>query len=94
MIPANLTYGDLIVGVGVVAVLAVVAAYALYELSAVIWAHVVEWRIRQCVKRARSAWPLPYERREELSFTAPLVSACVFAIFALALIVSQWEVIR
>lgn len=90
MIPASITGADLTVGVFVVVVLAVIAAYALYEAVAVIWRHVATWRAR---RRARKPWPIPYDRREELSIAAPVLVTLVLSALFLGAIVSCWRAI-
>ena len=88
MIPASITGADLTVGVFVVVVLAVIAAYALYEAIAVIWRYIA---IRRTRRRARTPWPIPYDRREELSIAAPLIVTLALSALFLGAIVSCWR---
>lgn len=53
----GLSGADLLIGSVVLAFLAVVVAYALYELGALLWRTWIEYRIR---RHARQVWPIPF----------------------------------
>lgn len=77
----DLSGADLLVGVGVLAILAVVVAYALYELGALLWRAWIEYRIRRHVKQV---WPIPFTEPAH-SDPWPLRVTLVFVALVLAI---------
>ncbi len=101
MIPASLSawidsrlmsmaYGDLVIGLVVIASQGVFAGWGIWSAGA--WA-CRKWSKRRTRRRARQPWLIPYDRREELSIAAPLIVTLVLSALFLGAIVSCWRAI-
>lgn len=77
----GLSGADLLIGSAVLCFLAVIAAYAVYELGALIWRTWIEYRIRRHVKQV---WPIPFVEPEH-SDPWPLRVTLAFVALVLAI---------
>ena len=77
----GLSGADLLVGWAVLCCLASIAAYALYELGALLWRTWIEYRIRRHVKQV---WPIPFVEKP-ISHRDPWPLAATLAFVALVL---------
>ena len=73
-----------LVYVGVIALLSVIAGYAIYELGALLWRLWIEYRIRRHVKQV---WPIPFVEPEH-SDPWPLRVTLVFVALVLAIMLN------